>query len=231
MKSASAPASARRTGPRTSGRPPKTSQEAIVAAAIALLEREPASELSLNGIAKELGITAMSLYNYFANRDELMQAVTRQLLAGLSLPVDVSAPWQQQITHWAEAVRAHFRRHPYLIHLLVWEGHTSVAWMRHTTFVTDALERAGLRGDALIQASLWVSHVIMSTIHVELLALEQSSALGEADLAAVEEPLRGKLRQMGRFAARKSYYDDTFRYTLGRLLEGLALQINRLYLP
>lgn len=224
--SARTTSASRKSGVRSSGRPPKTSREAIVACAITILEKEPGVSVSLNRIAKEIDISAMSIYNYFGNRDELLQAVVDQLIAGFRIPNETGAPWQRKIVVWANAMRAHFKSHPYLIHLLNWEGHTSIEWVKHCLFITDVLEEAGLRGDALGRASLWVSRNVMSNIHVELSALEENR-LCEADMAALPARSREQLRNLRELAARDFYYEDLFRYSVERTLDALAFEINQ----
>ncbi|HSB98185.1 MAG TPA: TetR/AcrR family transcriptional regulator [Spongiibacteraceae bacterium] len=208
---------------RSSGRPPKTSQQAIIACAIEILEKEPDAGVSLNRIAKTMNISPMSIYNYFASRDKLLQALSSHLLAELQLPADANAPWQQRIVGWAVAVRAHFKRIPYLIELLVWEGNMSTAWLRHWLMINDVLRTAGLRDDALTQTTLWVTQTIMSAIHTELLALSAPTA-SDDDLA-LPDTLLYQLNAIRAFANRPGYHERNFNYLLQRLLDALALQI------
>ena len=50
-----------RAGVRRRGRPRKLSREAIIAAALALLDREGADALTMRRLGAELGVEAMSL--------------------------------------------------------------------------------------------------------------------------------------------------------------------------
>lgn len=212
---------------RTSGRPPKTSREAIIACAIEILEKEPDAGVSLNRIAKTMNISPMSIYNYFDSRDKLLQALSSHLLADLQLPADAGAPWQQRIVGWATAVRAHFKRVPYLIELLVWENSMSTAWLRHYLMISEVLRQAGLRDDALTQATIWVSQTIMSAIHTELLALN-SPAPTEDDLA-LPDALLYQLNAIRGFVDRPGYHDRNFNFILQRMLDALSLQITHVY--
>ncbi|MFB8275425.1 TetR/AcrR family transcriptional regulator [Nocardia colli] len=54
------------------GRPPRLSQEAIVAAADQVLRTEGADSLSMRRVAKELGSTPMALYHHVRDKDELL---------------------------------------------------------------------------------------------------------------------------------------------------------------
>jgi AcrR family transcriptional regulator len=212
---------------RASGRPPKTSREAIIACAIEILENEPGAGVSLNRIAKTMNISPMSIYNYFDSRDKLLQALSSHLLADLQLPTDVDAPWQKRIVGWATSVRAHFQRVPYLIELLVWENNMSTAWLRHYLMINDVLRNAGLREDELTQATIWVSQTIMSAIHTELLALS-SPAPTEDDLA-LPDPLLYQLNAIRGFVNRPGYHDRNFHYILQRMLDALSLQITHVH--
>jgi AcrR family transcriptional regulator len=170
-----------------------------------------------------MNISPMSIYNYFASRDKLLQALSSHLLAELQLPTDTDAPWQQRIVGWALAVRAHFKRVPYLIELLVWEGNMSTAWLRHWLMINDVLRTTGLRDDALTQTTLWVTQTIMSAIHTELLALSAPTA-SDDDLA-LPDALLYQLNAIRAFANRPGYHERNFNYLLQRLLDALALQI------
>jgi AcrR family transcriptional regulator len=214
--------SKRKTGVRTAGRPPKTSREEIIARAIDILEREPAAGISINRIARELKIAPMAIYNYFVNRDELLQAVTEQMMKGLVIDADQSLPWQNKVSNWANAMHTHFRRYPHLIYLLTWEGHASTAWLRQAGIIIEALTRAGLRGRELARATLWVWSSIMGAIHAELTERESPRTLGEDDLARMDEHLRENVREILQYAKDETHYDDLFQYNLERVIAALT---------
>ena len=52
-----------------------------MAAALAVLEREPGVPLTLAAVASELGVATMSLYTHVRNREELLTAVRAAALA------------------------------------------------------------------------------------------------------------------------------------------------------
>ena len=64
---------------RRRGRPAKLSREAIVAAALALLDREGADALTMRRLGGELGVEAMSLYRHVADRAALLEGLADQL--------------------------------------------------------------------------------------------------------------------------------------------------------
>lgn len=56
-----------------------TSSEAILAGSCALARRYGLSSISIRGVAKECGISAASIYNYFPSRDELVARTVEKL--------------------------------------------------------------------------------------------------------------------------------------------------------
>ena len=60
---------------RKVGRPSVTSREEILAAAVALLQQEELSALSLRQLAKQLDLSPTSLYRYFESKQQLITAL------------------------------------------------------------------------------------------------------------------------------------------------------------
>jgi AcrR family transcriptional regulator len=210
--------------PRGIGRPPKTSREAIVEGVIALLARNADPAVSMQQIAGEIGVSPMALYNYFENRDELMQAVTERLMADFRVELGAGAGWREDVTAWAHAVHAHFRRHPYLLNFLTWGEHYSIAWLSVSALIPAALARAGLAGPALARASSWVTGSIMGAVYFELWSA-RSQPLGEDDLARIPEPHRSHTATLRAYAAEPDFLDQAFRFNLERTLDALELYV------
>lgn len=60
-------------------------KEAIKAALISLLEREPFEAVSVKQIVAESGVGRSTFYTYFEDKDELLSVIERELLDDLSL--------------------------------------------------------------------------------------------------------------------------------------------------
>jgi len=96
---------------RRRGRPRKLTPEAIVAAAIALLDRDGAEALSMRRLGAELGVEAMSLYRHVPSRRALLDAVADGLAAEIE-PDERAAEWPDALRSLAGEIRAVARRHP-----------------------------------------------------------------------------------------------------------------------
>lgn len=210
---------------RRLGRPQTTSREDIIACAIAILRKDPEAGVSINGVARSLGLTPMALYTYFAGRDELLQAVSARLLESLVIEVPPGADWREKIGSWARGMRRYFLHYPYLMHILRWEGHISLAWLRQMLLVFEALEEAGLRGRAQAQAAVWVFYSIMGVIQAELSEIRAGQRFSASDFAELGTRQRQWLTAFHRYSGEEGYCDETFDYHLAQLLDGISARL------
>ncbi|HET9173644.1 MAG TPA: TetR/AcrR family transcriptional regulator [Actinospica sp.] len=90
---------------------PSLSREAIVAAAIRVVDEEGYDAVSMRRVAQEFGTGAASLYAYVANKDELMDLIVDEIMRESAMgegqePADDVVEWQEQIK---EMVRSGYR--------------------------------------------------------------------------------------------------------------------------
>jgi TetR/AcrR family transcriptional regulator, tetracycline repressor protein len=93
------------------------SRDAIVDAALTVLDCEGAAGLSMRRIAEELGTGAGALYWHVENKEQLVQLVFDRVIGELPLPEVDPENWQEQIKQSARDVRASMARHPGLAQL------------------------------------------------------------------------------------------------------------------
>ena len=101
-----------RTPPRGRTRPqvPLT-REAIVEAALVVLDREGIEGLSMRQLAEELGTGAASLYWHVRNKEELSQLVFERVTRELELPEPDPSRWQEQLKELGRQMLDVLRRH------------------------------------------------------------------------------------------------------------------------
>jgi AcrR family transcriptional regulator len=146
---------ARRTA-RGPGRPPRLSRESILAAGLALLEREPDVPLTVARIAAEVEAVPAALYRHFASVDEMLDGVLGEVLGAVELEIRPRARWPEQVRDWMTSLRAHLLRRPALVHLIGRRSRTSPAWLDAVATLIQILERAGLAGAELARVQLWI---------------------------------------------------------------------------
>jgi AcrR family transcriptional regulator len=96
-------------GPR-----PKVSVDAVIAAAIDLADAEGLGALSMRSLAQRLGIGAMSVYGYVANRNDLVVLMVDQVLGEATLP-PMAGDLRARLRLVAEIQLADCRAHPWLL--------------------------------------------------------------------------------------------------------------------
>jgi AcrR family transcriptional regulator len=89
-------------------------RERVARAALELLDRDGLEAVSMRRLADRLGVGTMTLYGYFASKDELLDAVIDAAVADRE-PMSLEGPWQDQLRQLMRAVRRSLGRHPSLV--------------------------------------------------------------------------------------------------------------------
>jgi AcrR family transcriptional regulator len=91
------------------------SRDAIVDAALALLDRDGFEALSMRALAEELGTGAASLYWHVGSKDGLLDLVFEKVIGEVHVPDADPARWQEQVRELGRAQRAITLRHPSIV--------------------------------------------------------------------------------------------------------------------
>ncbi|WP_285664530.1 TetR/AcrR family transcriptional regulator [Actinorhabdospora filicis] len=118
--------------PETSrlGRPATLDVETVVAAAVALADRDGLAGVTLPKVAAGLGVTGMSLYRHVGSKDELLELMHDAALG--DPPVIADAGWRAGLRAWAVAQRAVLLARPWLVAVPTSgapSGPNVIAWM------------------------------------------------------------------------------------------------------
>lgn len=211
------------------GRPRRTSRDAIIDAAVALLRANPEAPLSLNATARALNVTPMAIYTYFASKDDLQQAVTEALFREFKIKTPKSTTPLEKIVSWSHAMRRHFIERPELINLLIWEGgHVSVGWLERSAVIVDAVSEMGFSEHETGEITLWIWQVVMGGINSELHALRtRPMVISEEELESLDESLRRRINVVRKFGERVSFSDEFFTYQIDRMADALKVLVEK----
>ena len=93
--------------------PPRAplTREAIVDAAIRVLDAEGMEGLSMRRVGEELGTGAGSLYWHVRNKDELFQLIFERVTEEMVLPEPDPSRWKEQLTDLLHEMRAQLKSH------------------------------------------------------------------------------------------------------------------------
>ncbi|MFC9328243.1 TetR/AcrR family transcriptional regulator [Kitasatospora sp. NPDC057015] len=225
-------------------RTPLLSRDRIVAAALALADAEGLDALSTRRLATELSVSGPSLYNHFATKDELLDAVVDTVMGEVDLSMFAAAgepggrrsgaggpggpehrDWRVPLRDWARSYRAALAAHPNIVPVLAQGPGRRPNALRLADAVFGCLVDAGWpRGQATRIGALMRYFVTGSAL--------ASFAAGfpeDADLYAAEYPHLGEAHLLAEH--RRSIDEGAFETGLEALLDGLELRYRRTVSP
>src|SRR5215831_16247118 len=130
------------------------SREAIVTAAIGLLDREGLAALSMRRLAEELGTGAASLYWHVGSKDGLLDLVFDQLIGEEQIPDPDPPRWQEQLKDIARAQRRVSLRHPYVVRISIGRIPMGPNALRYSERILAILRAGGLPPHLAVQGYL-----------------------------------------------------------------------------
>ncbi|AOS63341.1 TetR/AcrR family transcriptional regulator [Actinoalloteichus hymeniacidonis] len=86
-------------------RQPRLSRDRIVEAATALIDAEGLASFSTRRLAVELGVRGPSLYNHFATKNEILDAVADAIIARVDVSFFADHDWPTALRRWAHSYR------------------------------------------------------------------------------------------------------------------------------
>ncbi|MBB2745346.1 UNVERIFIED_ORG: AcrR family transcriptional regulator [Microbispora rosea subsp. rosea] len=92
------------------------SREKVLAAALALVDREGIAALSMRRLGSELGVEAMTLYYYVPNKDAVLDGLIDMAVSRVT--VEPVGPWREWLRAFAVAIRRELLAHPALLPLV-----------------------------------------------------------------------------------------------------------------
>jgi AcrR family transcriptional regulator len=113
------------------GRPAGLDVERVVRAAVELADRDGLGGVTLLKVARELGVTKMSLYRHVGSKGELF-VLMGDLALGAAPEIGVEGGWRDGLRQWAHANHAVYLRRPWMVYLPVSGppgGPNAISWM------------------------------------------------------------------------------------------------------
>ena len=212
-------------------RPAVLSREKIAVAALAVIDRDGLEALSMRSLGRELGVSAMSLYNHVADRVGLETLVAEAVVSGIDLTPQtetaaVTEPGEE-VRRLMFALREALNTHPAAIPLILTRPTSSEAALAPIEALLEALAGAGFTGLDLLRAYRTLFAFLVGFAQADLAA-----AVSAGRPATLDNVAAGVLRLPERsfprlracaVAAEGSSSDSEFSYGLAAVLRGLAV--------
>jgi AcrR family transcriptional regulator len=100
-------------------RPALLSRDRIIEVASAIIDAEGLGALSTRRLAADLGVRGPSLYNHFATKDEILDAVADSVVANVDVSCFGTCGWDEALRRWGRSYRAALLTHPNIVPYLV----------------------------------------------------------------------------------------------------------------
>jgi len=231
---------------RTDERPRRGPQrgldlDAVVAGATAIADREGLDAVTMRRLAKELSVSAMSLYTYVPGKDEMVDVMLDAAYQRMSRPQIAGQPWRQRLTAIADANRGLYLSHPWASTISTQRPPLGPGLMAKYEYELAALDGLGLTDvemdDALtyllsfVQANAQATNDARVTQRISHMNDEQWWETNAPLLARVLDetayPLAARVGSAAGAARGGAYNPDhAYRFGLARVLDGLATLID-----
>lgn len=203
-------------------RSPLLSRERIVAAAIALVDAQGLAALSTRRLALELGVSGPSLYNHFATKDDLLEAVADAVTARVDISPLGTRPWPEALRTWAVSYRQALAEHPNLVPVVAHGPGRRPHALRLADAVYGALVSAGWPPREATRIGALMRFFVVG-------AASGSFAAGFVDDPALYGADYPHLSDAHRLQAHRREVDEgAFETGLDALISGLELRFSRL---
>jgi AcrR family transcriptional regulator len=130
-----------RTPHPTSTRTPLT-RDRILRTAVALADRDGVGALGMRGIARELGVDPMSLYNHVRDKDDLLDGALDVVIGGIE-PVIDPAGWRPSLRATVLIARETLKRHPWAKGVIVTRTTATPAYLGYLDAILGVLRDGG----------------------------------------------------------------------------------------
>ncbi|CAL9658354.1 hypothetical protein SUDANB176_06888 [Streptomyces sp. enrichment culture] len=222
------------------GPKPGLSLDRIVGAAVGIASAEGVEAVSMGRVAKELGVSTMSLYRYVGAKDELYVLMQEAAQGPAPEPPADRTGWRDLLAWWARAQREVLHRHLWLLRIPVTAPPASpnaVSWMeRGLAAMADTDLPEGEKISVILLVSGFVRHE--ATLMADLDAAYRASGLTPDEamrrygrvLRRLTDPERHPAMTRLIVSGAMDVADDPdaeFEFGLARILDGIAGLVER----
>jgi AcrR family transcriptional regulator len=212
-------------------RPQTLTRQRVLAAAVALADREGIDAVSMRGLGQEVGVEAMSLYTHVRGKDDLLDGMVDAVVGEIT--VAPTAPdWRASLRRTVLAARVVILRHPWAPRIIETRTRPGPTTLRYLDGVMGILRGGGL--------SVELTHHAVHIMGSRLLGFTQdlyddSGDLDPAMTAALVEQLAGTHPHVVEMALAVSHdgglggCDDDAEFAVGLdlILDGLEMLRDR----
>ncbi|MFD3508536.1 TetR/AcrR family transcriptional regulator [Nocardia sp. NPDC058666] len=178
--------------PGTRGPKPALTVDTVVAAAIALADRDGIDKLTIRAVAAELGVRAMSLYTYIPSKEALIVLMV-DAVATEDAPIPDDLPVRDRMIAISAQIRAELLAHPWLLEVSPWRQVLGPGRMARFERQLAAIDDIGLTDLAMDRAIAVLTDFATGNARLAVAAAGAAAQQSDADWWQVNGPLLATL--------------------------------------
>ncbi|NUR27828.1 MAG: TetR/AcrR family transcriptional regulator [Catenulispora sp.] len=166
------------------------SQEAIVDAALHILETEGYDGLSMRRVASELHTGAASLYAHVANKEELLKLVIDRVFGSVEFPEPDPEQWVEQVREMMRSTRRRLQAHPGIARAMLGQVPFGPSGLRIVEGFMAILRAGELPDQVAAWAGDVVSLYVVASVFEEDIRYSQHGATTQEEVAAWADQMK-----------------------------------------
>ncbi len=194
------------------------SRDRIVDAALTLIDARGHEEFSMRKLGAELDCEAMALYNHFANKNLLLDAVVDRMLKKVVVPPRDFGTWIERTRAYSQSFHALVRIHPGAFPLFAMRRFHEAHGLALLNEAFGTILDEGVDPKTAVKLYRTLANFLSGTGLSELMLL-QDVANGGAQREAEEVAKRPALAQVTAYLG-PAYFDEVFEFGLDVILAG-----------
>ncbi|MEV7477799.1 TetR/AcrR family transcriptional regulator C-terminal domain-containing protein [Streptomyces halstedii] len=207
---------------RARGQHAGLSRDAILEAAVRLVDRQGLAALSMRQLGAELGVEAMALYHHIPNKSALLDGMVERVVAEASPPDFDGSSWSEGLRDYARSLLRALEAHPDLVPLFMSRPAMTPRNLRAMEAMLGALCAAGFEPRRALDVVYSLTGFVLGHVAVQR-QIEEAGPGGGADSAARLSGVPADVHPLLSRAARDDRPSGTasrFDFALDALLAG-----------
>jgi AcrR family transcriptional regulator len=201
-------------------------RERVAGTALELVDRDGLDGLSMRRLAETLGVGTMTLYGYFRNKRELLDAVVDAAVSDPPAPT-AEGDWRTQLRALVLGARRNLLRHPALVEIRVRQPVLQPEALRFAESGLRILREAGFeRREAALAFRLLFSYLFGFAAFSPAESVEEDRHAAAAAIRALPPDDYPELSAASTEAASAMGGEEAFEYGLERILDGFGSRLS-----
>jgi len=201
-------------------------RERVIRGAIELADEKGIEALTMRGLAKRVGVEAMSLYNHIADKEDLLGGMVDVVVAEIEFP-SAEEPWRDAMRRRAVSAREVLNRHPWASSLIEASPNPSLVRLAYPEAVLASLRQGGFSVAGALHAfaalDSYIYGFVLQERNLPFTSGSELASVGEAVASEMPADQFPYLTEVVSELVTRTDYDfrDEFYFGLDLLLDAL----------